>query len=80
MNERIRKLAVEAGFGIDEIGDANKKDKIEKLIKLVAKGCVGQIEEVSLIKGGNSTVDYNCGFSDGMLVAIRTIEEDFDIE
>lgn len=80
MNERIRNLAVEAGFNISGIADNKEKDKIEKLAKLVAQECIGQIEEVSLIKGGNSTVDYNCGFSDGMLVAIRTIEEDFDIE
>lgn len=73
MNEQIRNLLDEAGLALYQ-GDF----RMRRLIKLVAKECVTQIEKVNQLNAGNPSTEYRQGFEDGILVSARTIKEYFD--
>lgn len=79
MNKRIQELLFEAGAtaGWNQL-DTELVD-YEKFAELIVRECIRQILEVRAIKD-DEVNDYSMGFTDGMLVATRIIEEDFDIK
>lgn len=78
MNERIKELAIRAGF--PEWSHRTVGIELEDFAELIVRECISQIEEVKSIKAGNAGLVYTQGFDDGMFVAIRTIEEHFGVE
>ena len=46
MNERIKELALQAGFKTDRLGHLFGGDDIEKFAELIVKECIGCCEQV----------------------------------
>ena len=87
MNEKIKELAEQAGFIVDNnkiiTMKQNNTIEFEKFAELIVKECMAQIKEVkelSLPYNANREQAYEFGYDDGMTVAINTIEEHFGVE
>ena len=83
MNERIKELAIEAGYdwAWDTQIDFGHKE-MEKFAELIVRECMFQIKEEHNLKsnGTEPAGPYAHGFDDGMFVAIKTIQEHFGVE
>jgi hypothetical protein len=78
MNERIKQLAVEAGFYANP-----DVEKFEKFAELFVWKCVEQLRYTLLdtqeLRQDKST-DYQVGWEDGMFDAAETIKDLFGVE
>jgi hypothetical protein len=76
MNERIRKLAEQAGFKPFEVrlDDA----KLEKFAELIVQECIETINDRVLNSDGSG--DWYKGYCDGAVAACREINQHFGVE
>ena len=81
MNERIKELIKRATECYSN-GQERAFDK-EKFAESIVKECMTQINivrDIPLTNNPNRIKDYDVGFNDGMVVAIRTIKQHFEVE
>lgn len=77
MNERIQKLALQAGFKTDRIGHLFGGDDIEKFAELIVRECA-KISEKS--QWTEAKGEYYQGFNEAMIYVSNKIKEHFGVE
>lgn len=86
MHERIKNvlLKVATMWGDDDnnmfLPSLISEADIEKFAKLLIKEAIDRLQGVKDLTAGSPDPAYCEGVNDGMFIAIRTLEEDFEIK
>jgi hypothetical protein len=87
MNERIRKLAGQAGFETehhkwifanDNVGEGECHELLEKFAELIVRECIDCVRGAGLTD--EVAVKNNLGFNDGLSAAVVNVQKHFGVE
>jgi hypothetical protein len=79
MNERLEKLAEQAGFK-NVVGVLDGKVELQKFAELIVRECITNIEQDRFRNADDLNTEYDDGYVDGMGRAERILKEHFGVE
>lgn len=88
MNERIKEIAIEAGYKINDLGNIYTEDydavcnkELNKFAELIVRECIDKIEAYQIPVGNSAAGEMACKWTHEALKEIRdNIKEHFGIE
>ena len=81
MNERIKQLALQAGYETDMFGIGHwDMPECKKFAELIVRECAEQIKTHNISASSEGYGDYEIGFNVGLFHALRTTKEHFGVD